>query len=251
MSLLKPIYITAIICLSWHVAPAKADTQATTAPQTRQAIPDPEQQVKQMVRTITILSPAAMDKRSLWCGLSARTEWSLAGLGGQLELGYLLKFLGIDGRLSRGQTNYGRFSVAPGYSQLGFATPSSWDPSAELNRPRDGNDRWSYTMIEPGLSINGRMFSRILPLLSERARVGFGYGSFQDSANTIDFTSYLFSVEAAMLWQLGAGSRWSLSGSVNWYTGILISDSDPEQSLSLRRLPLSWLTGSIGLAYSF
>lgn len=232
--------ITAV-CLTWAAGPARAG----------ETLSEPDQQVKKMIRDITLVPPAVADDRHFWCGLAARTEWSTAGIGGLLEAGYVMRFFGVDARFSLGSTDYERISAAPGYSQLGFATPSAVAPEAELNRPRDGKDAWTYTLIEPGLSINSRMFSRMLPLLAERARVGFAYGGFQDLTHGVDFTAYLFSAEAAMLLQLGTGSRWSLSGSLNWHTGILISKTDPDQSLSLRRLPLSWLTGSLGLTYAF
>ena len=207
-------------------------------------------QLQQMKRDISMFSSQAIEGRQCWVELGARSDLSISGLGGQLGVGCLMRFFGVDARLSSGRATYEAFEVSPGASQVGWANEASYNSESEANRPRGSRDSWRYMIVEPGLSISGRIFPRSLPQLSERARVALGYGSFHDSANNLDFSAHLFSAETTAFWQLGEHSRWSFYVALAWQWGALYSKA-PEMDASMRRLPLSWVTSSVGLTYSF
>jgi hypothetical protein len=121
------------------------------------------------------------------------------------------------------------------------------DPSAERARPRNGTDPWSYTLFEGGVSANGRLFASSLPLFSQRARFGMGYGFMSDQINQLNFSAVTFSFEGDVECQLGAGSRFGVRGGVIYNAGVLDNRADPDATHG--RLPASWLQEQISLVY--
>lgn len=221
-----------------------------TLPARAELVTDPSE-IDQMIRENSLVTSRVLDDKHLWLELGARSDWELAGAGFQVGVGYLMKYFGFDARISSGVTEYKGISVSPGASQIGSANGASSDPTAQLGFPRNDSDPWNYLLFEPGMSISARLLANELPWLTERARVGLAWGIFNDVSNSIPFTAYLFTVEATLICQLGEHSPWSVSASLNWYSGALIANDSDDQALSYRRLPVSWIGNSIGLQYSF
>jgi hypothetical protein len=168
--------------------------------------------------------------------------------GASLAVGWQLQWIGFDARVGLGSMSYSMVSVSAGPSDTDNSTAAG-DPTAERSRPRNGSDPWSYFLIEPGISVIGRLFASSLPQLTERVRFGMGYGSMSDQINNLSFSAISFSFETDLEYQLGVGSRFAVKGGVIYNAGVLDNkaDSDPTHG----RLPASWLQEQLALVYYF
>jgi hypothetical protein len=217
-------------------SPAKADESLT---------------VDEIIKQSSMATPQIMSARHLWAELNIASDWDAIARGAQAGIGYRFRYFGVDSRFSLGRTNYGAISVNPGPNQTPNTEPSYFDLNSELNRPRHATDSWSYRLVEPGLSVSGKIFPVWLPLLTQQARVGLAYGAYNDNQNNIPFHSIVFTTEAMLLCQLGADSPWSVSGALSYNAGILVADTPNDAGMQSRRLPVSWVGTSIGLQFAF
>jgi hypothetical protein len=207
--------------------------------------------VDKIIKENSMEAPQSMEGRHFWVELGALSDWTRAGAGAQFDVGYQFRYFAFDSRFTFGRTKYGAINVSPGYNQTPGDAASALEPDSELSRVRGDSDPWSYRMIEPGLSVSGKLFPRMLPLLTERGRFGVGYGSFHDDANDVLFTALIFSAQVFLAYQLGAESRWSLTGGMGFDTGVLVAKTPSYGNLQMRRLPVSWVATTIGLQYFF
>jgi hypothetical protein len=208
--------------------------------------------IQKMVQESSRLSEAVLSGRHYWIDLAGLTNTGLSSTGAHVGVGYRWKFFGVDLRYSYGKTRYGGISVLEDSTQTTGPIWAQETFGSELERERSDNDQWNYSSFEPGISIESKLFLKALPLLTQRARVGFAYGKFQDEANAISFTSYLLTIEAALIYQLGEGSPFAVTGALQWNTGDLVSTNDANlTSQADRHLPVNWIGSSFGFLYSF
>lgn len=202
---------------------------------------------KAMLNQYSLISPQILAERHYWLELGLLSDFGLSESGLLTGIGYRLNYFGFDFRFSAGKTTYRKLHSLASHNQ---STDTSSHP--EIDLPRSKTDSWSYWSIEPGFSISNRLFSGYLPQFTERVRVGFNYGNYNDNVNNIPFKSYILNVETSIIYQLKPEDPWSLCGSLNWNTGMLVRYYvDSEGKNQSYGLPASWLGTSIGMLYTF
>jgi len=207
--------------------------------------------IREIITETSINSPEVIQSRHLSANISANSNLSFIEKGFQLGIAYRWEFLGTDLRFAYGSTQYGQIKAVEDYNQN---TGTAYHPAtygAEMIRPRNDQDSWTYTVIEPGISIESKLFY-FFPQLTQKARFGFTFGHFQDEANNLGFSSFLFNIEAALLYQINPTSPWSVEGSLMWHSGnLMLNVADDSTFSSDRHLPLNWIGSSLGVRYSF
>lgn len=166
--------------------------------------------------------------------------------GAFISVGWQYHWIGLDARVGFGTTSYSMIGVAAGPTDFDTSTEAG-DPLAERARPRNGSDSWSYFLVEPGISVSGRLFASSLPLFSQRARFGVGYGSMNDQTHALGFSAITYSFEGDAEYQLGVGSRFGLRGGIIYNAGVLENKAQPDPTAG--RLPASWLQEQLSLVY--
>ncbi|MGK5084096.1 hypothetical protein WDW37_12435 [Bdellovibrionota bacterium FG-1] len=158
------------------------------------------------------------------------------------------EFVGLSLSLNYGKAIYGDISAMPDPSDFnGTASSSNFD--AEINRARSGSDKWNYWIIEPEIFISGRLSPDLLPLLCERGRFGLGFGHFNDTINSLTFSGTTFSYHFELGLRLGIHSRWILWAGLGHEAGSLLASNGHGESTD--RLPISWLSETLALGFSF
>lgn len=209
--------------------------------------------VNEIINHTSAASPQMDAHRTYWAELAVETNVSFAEKGFRIGVGKRWEFLGADLRFSSGSTKYGQIKGRVDYNQSISSSYHSATLGSEMERARDDSDSWKFIKIEPGVSVEGKLFPLWLPRLSERARFGFSFGNFKDLANDLSFDSYLFSLETSFIYQINNVSPWSIGASFFWNSGnLMLNVADTSTSFpSDRHLPVNWLGSSIGLQYSF
>lgn len=208
--------------------------------------------IQQIIDETTTTSPELKSGRNYWVQVSEASNFSFSQKGIQIEAGRHWHYFGTDLRFAYSKASYGSISAQTDSIQS-YNTLSSYDSTGigERARSRAVDDSWTTFTVEPGLSIESKLFPQAIPLLTEKARVGLGLGTFRDQTNQILFSAYLFNVEAAFIYQLGIRSPWSVSVSFDWNSGTLVSRADGYPNQTDRELPVNWLACAFGLLYSF
>jgi hypothetical protein len=202
---------------------------------------------KAMLNQYSLITPQILAERHYWLELGLQSDIGLSEAGVQTGIGYRLNYFGIDFRFSAGKTSYRKIHSLASHNQL-----TEVDPNPEIDLTRNKSDSWSYWSLEPGFSISSRLFSGYLPKFTERVRVGLNYGSYEDNINHIPFKSYILNVETSVIYQLRPDYPWSLCGSLNWNSGMLVRYYvDSEGKNQSYGLPASWVGTSLGMLYSF
>ena len=209
--------------------------------------------IEKVVQKSSLLPSQTLDGHRSWVSIGEDTDVLVSDLQGfHIESGYQFRFVGLDARFSTGTAQYRALSVSQSHSQSAEEADFVIEgDDSEILRPRNEKDRWLYWMVEPGISISGRLFVDSLPLLSERVRTGFSFGSYSDQAHHQNFTSWIFSTEAALIYRLSEKNPWSVLASVSWHWGSLTAEQRQNSSRTMRRIPVSWTGTSIGVLYSF
>jgi hypothetical protein len=198
--------------------------------------------------------PERLANRRLWVELGLPSDFGFRLKGVSAQIGFFAsRLFTVDLRVSTASTSYGGIRARADYDSSGTAGAdyaSSTDPTSELNRPRNRDDSWKLTLIEPGVGVRSRMFVDWLPLLSEHARFGLARAGLTDEANSIGFSGWIPSFEAGFDYALGRGSPWSLGAALSYHGGLVTSTA-PERDSNVGTLPVSWLGLSANLRYSF
>jgi len=207
--------------------------------------------VQDIINTATQTSPQNIDHRHYWLELNLKSDISFQEKGFAIGVGHRWDWFGVDVRGLYGKTSYGAIEGFVDPSQDVSTGNQSPNTGAQSILARSSSDSWSYTALEPGISIESKWFPTILPLFSEKARVGMEWGNFNDSVNNLSFTGYLFTCDATLIYQLSAHSPYSISASIFWDTGNLMLNGASTLSDADRHLAVNWLGTSVGLLYSF
>ena len=204
---------------------------------------DPEL-VNSMLSKYSLMNPQILANRHFWLELAMQNNLSFNEPGLLAGIGYRINYLGFDLRLTKGKSSYGKIKRLALHNE-------NTDPSdnIEIDLPRNKSDLWSHWSVGPGFSISSKFFSGFLSGVTERVRAGFTFGNYNDDINNIPFKSYILNVETSVLFQLGS-SPWSLCGSLNWNSGMLVRDYK-DGELEPYGLPVSWVGSSLGLEYAF
>ena len=197
-----------------------------------------------MLNQYSLISPQILAGRHYWVEIALKSDMSLGEAGFETGIGYRFNYFGTDLRLAFGKTTYGKIRSLAAHNLNTDTTQN-----AEIFLSRNKSDSWNYWSLEPGLSVASRLLSGQLSELTERARVGFIYGKYTDNVYQIPFTSYILSVESSIIYQR-PDTPWSLCGSLNWNTGMLVRYYDEPNKQSYG-LPASWLGSSLALQYAF
>ncbi len=201
--------------------------------------------IQSMLSKYSLKNSQILANRHFWLELGVQNNLSFNEPGLLVGIGYRMNYFGFDFRFSKGKSSYGEIRR--------LATPNESTESSdniEIDLPRNKSDLWSHWSIDPGLSVSNQFFSGLLSGFTERVRVGFTYGNYNDDVNNIPFKSYIFNVETSVLFQLIPSTPWSLSASLNWNSGMLVRDYGDAQ-LNSYGLPVSWVGSSLGLEYAF
>ena len=202
---------------------------------------------KAMLDRYSLISPTVLENHHYWIELGYQSDLGFNQSGLQTGVGYRLNYFGFDMRFSSGKTTYGMFHKLEPYN-----SNKEYADNSESVLSRKDSDSWSYWYLEPGLSISGRYFSGILPQFTERVRVGFIYGNFKDNVNHIPFKSFVLNAETSLIYQLNPNSPWSLCGSLNWNSGMLVRYYVNTSGLSKSYgIPADWIGTTLGMIYSF
>ncbi len=209
--------------------------------------------VNEIINNTSVASPQIDAHRTYWAELAFETNVGLMESGLRVGVGKRWEFLGADLRFSSGSTKYGQIKGRVDYNQSTGSSYHSATLGTEMERVRDDSDSWKFIKIEPGISVEGKLFPLWLPRLSERGRFGISFGNFKDVVNDLSFTSYLFNFEAGFIYQMGEDSPWSIEACFFWNSGnLMLNVADTNTSFpSDRHLPVNWLGSSFGLQYSF
>jgi hypothetical protein len=207
---------------------------------------DPEL-TRAMLNKYSLISPQVLAERHYWVEMGMQSDLGLSEAGIQTGIGYRLNYFGADIRVSAGKTSYRKIN------SLALKNENTETPlTPEIDLPRNKSDSWSYWSLEPGFSISDRFFTGYLPKFTERVRVGFNYGNYEDTVNHIPFKSFILNVESSIIYQLKPESPWSLCGSINWSSGMLVRYYvDSEGKNQSYGLPASWVGTSLGMIYAF
>lgn len=201
------------------------------------------------------LSPIQVsENNSAWYSLSADLHpMSLKQFGLSGEIGHQTRFFGVDFRASLGTTTYKNIFVEPDYTYKYLATDASsaTNPDSQLNRPRTLEDRWSYALLEPGISISRRLFIRSFPRWTQKARVGAALARLIDTKSRTPFNGYFLSTELSTSYQLSKLDKHSIFVSVCFRSGALVAKGPEDGNHSRFRLPANWFTLGLGLARWF
>ena len=206
---------------------------------------------KQIILDNSLKASEIDEGRHFFADFGTKTNFSFKEKGAFAGVGYRWNFFGVDLQMAYSQTQYQSIQAMLD-SSIGTGTGyASAGSNLEINRLRNPEDSWTLFWLEPGLSIEGQLLANALPLFSERARVGLAWGSLHDQANNISFTAWLFTVETALIYQLGKSSPWSLSAALKWNTGNAVSTANPSALVSDRTLPINWIDTNFALLYNF
>ncbi len=168
--------------------------------------------------------------------------------GGTVAAGYQHEVFGVDLRMLYASCTYGSISTAPNESDVSSYPDGNPDgPDAEQNRFRDPSDKWSMFLVEPGISATARLFPNLLPLMSEKSRIGVGFGHFTDQTNSLGFSPLIFSIGGSLQYQLGYRSPWGVEFGAQWNFGRVVSSVSTTDQQG--RLPLSYVTYLLNLVY--
>lgn len=200
-----------------------------------------------MLNRYSLVSPQVLAKRHYWMEIGIQSDTGLNETGLQAGIGYRLNFFGFDLHFSAGKTNYGMIRNVVTYTQS-----SDNAQNAEIVIPRSKSDSWSYLYFGPGLSITSRLFSGYLPQFTERVRVGMVYGNFNDNVNQIPFKSFILNAETSLIYQLKPENHWSICGSLNLNSGMLVRYYQNSQGIKQSYgIPIGWIGTSISMLYDF
>ena len=204
---------------------------------------DPEL-IRSMLSKYSLMNPQILANRHFWLELGMQNNLSFNEPGLLAAIGYRINYLGFDLRLTKGKSSYGEIRRLASRNE-------NTDPSdnIEIDLARNKSDLWSHWSISPGLSVSNQFFSGFLSGVTERVRAGFTFGKYNDDVNDIPFKSYILNVETSVLFQLKS-SPWSLCGSLNWNSGMLVRDYK-DSDLIPYGIPVSWVGSSLGLEYAF
>jgi len=211
----------------------------------------PPNSPKKIILDNTLRASEIKEGRHFWADFGSKTNFSFREKGAFAGAGYRWNFFGVDLQASYAQTQYQAIqAIVDSTAGAGEGFPAAGS-NQEINRLRNPQDSWTLLWIQPGISVEGRLLAEALPLFSERARVGLAWGLLNDQANKISFTGWMLTFETALIYQLGKGSPWSLSGAIVWNTGNALSSANSTAMVSERTLPINWLDTNIGLIYNF
>jgi hypothetical protein len=201
--------------------------------------------IQDMLAKYSLITPQILAKRHYWLELALANNLGFNEPGLMAEIGYRMNYFGFDLRLAKGKSSYG--------DMRNLATSNvNTDPSenTEIDLPRNNTDLWGHWSVGPGFSVANQFFSGVLSRFTERVRAGIAIGNYNDDVNHIPFKSYIFNVETSVVYQLRPNAPWSLCGSLNWNSGMLVRDYSDTQ-LKSYGLPISWIGSSLGLEYAF
>jgi hypothetical protein len=169
--------------------------------------------------------------------------------GGALTFAYQGEYLFFDLRGYGGLTNYG--SVAPNAGpsdSMDLANdrfPNGLTSEYELVRTRSSDDRWFYMYGQPGIGVRARLFPNSLPLFTQKARVGFGFGRWSDLANGLSFSSFIYNYEGSFEYQFSKKSPVSMHLTFGHNGGWMVATT--AETVLKGRLPISWTWFGLGL----
>lgn len=182
--------------------------------------------------------------RKYWVEIQGVSDTSASEKGTSLTVGRRFRFFAIDLKGEYARLNYGALHAE--YDGTQPYTESASNP--EPLRPRSNQDAWRYYAVEPGISVDGRLF----PHMVERARAGFSLGRFHDSANNLNYLGTLFSAETGLEIHTKDEGPYALSFNLGWKFGELSAGPDPSYPQDgHRQIPVSWLMASMGIIYFF
>jgi len=174
--------------------------------------------------------------------------------GGSLAFQYQKEYVGFDIRGSYYSTSYGAIrAIAEDSMRQSAQTDglaSATQPDSEINRVRSQDDSWRFWMVEPGISVRGRLFVDRFPRLTEKVRFGLSYGGYTDATNAIAFTGILASLEMGLEYQLSPTVPIAIEGALNYRYGIL-RRSVPLATENLGQLPVQFWEMSLAFNYWF
>lgn len=163
--------------------------------------------------------------------------------------GWQGRYLSLDFRINAGATPYGVLYTREGPDDTSSELDSKINPDSEFNRPRSNEDAWKYQYYEPGIGVSGKIFSdylaSYLPRLSERGRMGYGFGTFTDSANSMNLSSRLFTFEAALQYHLGQKTPFAIDLAATHVSGFIVGNKFYTDGMN--RLPVSWMTLTLSI----
>lgn len=172
------------------------------------------------------------------------------GTGLNLRLGIQKELLGFDLGIRAGKMQFSDFFSSPTATEQGIldATPSgNGNPNAEINRVRTGSDSWSYTMIEPGISVTGKMLPYFLQKWSQTARFGIAKASFKDSANSLSYNGWLLRFEALARYHFSSSSSVSVHGGLASTFGWITRENPGATQKNEATLPVHYLNYVCGV----
>lgn len=187
--------------------------------------------------------------RYLWAslGMFLAPNLTKTNIGSQVSVGLEWNPIGVDLRGGFGAASYSAIRGYPdavsGNSSVTDES-SALDPTSELNRTRGDDDSWTYFFVQPGISIENKFVQDRWPLWSNRVRIGLGYALMTDGANSIAFSSWMYSGEATVGYRLGHQSQWMVEAGFSLNFAIAQSgDRDGQVGM----LPLNFSTVILGV----
>ena len=183
---------------------------------------------------------------------SPSTPGKGAGMG--LELGWIGNSVGADLRMRFGEMQFGQFFSQPTQAEFAAgATPgasATTSPQSEINRPRSQSAGWGYFLIEPGISVTGRLFPSYK--WSQSGRVGIARSYFSDSSNSLSFAGWIFTSEALMRYhfalQSGTSFHFGFGYNFGWVTRTTSVLVDGRNDATL---PIHFVNYVIGVRQAF
>ena len=172
-----------------------------------------------------------------------------SGHGATLGGGYLHEMVGFDLRFRFGTMQVGQFFSPP--TQLEAAESPIQDPNSATNAPQIDTNAWSYTMIEPGVSVTAKLFPETLKKWSETARVGFAKSSFSDTINSVSYSGWILSTEAVFQYHFSYLSKYSLLMGLGFNWGWITRSTAASGTLTDNTLPIRFGRYIVGLNYAF
>ena len=201
--------------------------------------------IQSMLSKYSLLTPQILANRHYWLELALQNTLYFNEPGLLAGFGYRVHSLGFDLRFTKGKSSYGEIKRLAAHN-----TNTDSSENTEIDLQRNKSDKWSHWAIGPGFSVSNQFFSGFLSGLTERVRASFAYGNYRDEANNIPFKSYIFSADTSVIYQLKPTSPWSICGSLNWNTGMLVRDYK-DTPIKSYGIPVSWVGSSLGLEYAF
>ena len=171
------------------------------------------------------------------------------GYGVSAGIGYLHEMMGFDIRARFGSMQTGEFFTPP--TEMESTTIINQSPQSQIYQPRDDHSSWTYFMIEPGVSVTGKLLPLYLKKWSETARFGIAKSSFTDSASSLAYHGWVISTEAIAAYHFSYTSPYSFHFGMGLNWGWITRDSTPAGLQSEGDLPVRFMRYIAGVAYAF